>query len=227
MVISSLITDNLFIDNDAEVDPMNGGSGISIYGYSTDMKAKLRRNTITGNQWGITAIYYNDIDLGTEDDWGYNIISGNHNDGYGEDAVFAIYNNSFSDISAIGNYWGTDNEAEVENVIYHFPDLGEGYGTVTYLPFLQDDPTSVSQHFAANCGINVFPNPNQGRFTINCTVGNAQIDIFNTMGQLVFTGQLKEGDNSIDLCHLNSGMYFVMVSGNEIINQKITLLITE
>ena len=75
MVISSLITDNLFIDNDAEVDPMNGGSGISIYGYSTDMKAKLRRNTITGNLWGITAIYYNDIDMGTEDDWGYNIIS--------------------------------------------------------------------------------------------------------------------------------------------------------
>ena len=227
MVISSLITDNLFIDNDAEVDPMNGGSGISIYGYSTDMKAKLRRNTITGNQWGITAIYYNDIDLGTEDDWGYNIISGNHNDGYGEDAVFAIYNNSFSDISAIGNYWGTDNEAEVENVIYHFPDLGEGYGTVTYLPFLQDDPTSVSQHFAANCGINVFPNPNQGRFTINCTAGNARIDIFNTMGQLVFTGQLKEGDNSIDLSHLNSGMYFAMVNGNEIINQKTTILITE
>lgn len=226
MVISSLITDNLFIDNDAETDPMNGGSGISIYGYSTDMKAKLRRNTITGNLWGITAIYYNDIDMGTEDDWGYNIISGNHNAGYGEDAVFAIYNNSFSDISAIGNYWGTDDETEVENVIYHYPDLGEGYGTVTYLPFLPNDPTGVSQYDVTNCEINVFPNPSQGVFTINNPAENTQIQVFNMMGQLVFSGQIAIGFNSIDLRRLDSGMYFARIGYGEKL-KKISILIAK
>ena len=60
---------------------MNGGSGISIYGSSTNNKAILRNNLITGNLWGITAIYYHDIDMGTEDDWGYNEIHDNSNGG--------------------------------------------------------------------------------------------------------------------------------------------------
>lgn len=227
MVISSLITDNLFIDNDAEVDPMNGGSGISIYGYSTDMKAKLRRNTITGNLWGITAIYYNDIDMGTEDDWGYNIISGNHNTGYGEDAVFAIYNNSFSDITAIGNYWGTDDETEVENAIYHYPDLGEGYGTVTYLPFLENEPTSIIQHVEDNYGVKVFPNPSHGQFTINCPWESAKFNVFNSLGQLVFTTNLKQGENPIDLGKINSGIYFAKLYSVEKKEGISTILIAE
>ena len=226
MVISSLITDNVFADNDAEVDPMNGGSGIRIYGYSTDMKAKLRRNTITGNEWGITAIYYNDIDMGTEDDWGYNIISGNHNSAYGEDAVFAIYNNSFSDISAIGNYWGTNDETEVEDVIYHYPDLGEGYGTVSYLPFLPSDPTGIGQHDESNGQINVFPNPSQGQFTIINPAENNQIQIFDMMGQLVYAGQIEKGESQIDLSDLDSGMYFALVGFGRNI-QKATIIITK
>ena len=226
MVISSLIIDNVFSDNNAEVDPMNGGSGISIYGYSTDMKAKLRHNTITGNEWGITAIYYNDIDMGTEDDWGYNIISGNHNSAYGEDAVFAIYNNSFSDISAIGNYWGTNDETEVEDVIYHYPDLGEGYGTVSYLPFLPSDPTGIGQHDESNGQINVFPNPSQGQFTIINPAENNQIQIFDMMGQLVYAGQIEKGESQIDLSNLDSGMYFALVGFGRNI-QKATILITK
>ncbi|MBO4745441.1 MAG: hypothetical protein J5603_08135, partial [Bacteroidales bacterium] len=51
--IESWIYDNLFIDNNLETNPMNGGSGISIYGTATTNIATLRRNIITGNLWGI------------------------------------------------------------------------------------------------------------------------------------------------------------------------------
>ena len=68
--ISSVIVGNQFIDNYHEDNPMNGGSGISIYGTTVNNKAILRNNVITGNLWGITAIYLHDIDMGTEEDWG-------------------------------------------------------------------------------------------------------------------------------------------------------------
>ena len=142
--ISAVVEDNQIIDNNLETDPMNGGSGISIYGMNTNNIAKLRRNVISGNLWGITTIYYNDVDLGTAEDPGGNAIYGNHNAGYGEDAEFAIYVNAFSDISAIGNYWGGNDEDFAESVIYHRPDLGDTYGLVTYSPIEELHPEILS-----------------------------------------------------------------------------------
>ena len=138
--LSSVIVGNQFIDNNLETNPNNGGSGISIYGMTTDNKAKLRNNLISGNLWGITAIYYHDIDLGTEDDWGHNLIYGNGNGG----TEYALYDNAFSDITAIGNYWGSNDPDHAEQVIFHRPDLGETYGLVNYLPIYELHPIPLS-----------------------------------------------------------------------------------
>ena len=132
--ISSVIIGNQFIDNNHESDPMNGGSGISIYGTSTNNKAILRNNLITGNLWGITAIYYHDINLGTEDDWGHNIIHDNGNGG----VIYDLYNNANCDIMAVGNDWGTTQEIEVEDHIFHQVD-DPSLGLVTFLPFVGYD----------------------------------------------------------------------------------------
>ena len=129
--ISSVITGNQFIDNNHEDNPMNGGSGISIYGSSTNNKAILRNNLITGNLWGITAIYFHDIDMGTEDDWGYNEIHDNGNGG----TVYDLYNNSSCDLSAVGNKWGTTNYDEIESHIYHQVD-DPSLGLVTFYPYV-------------------------------------------------------------------------------------------
>lgn len=132
--ISSVIVGNQFIDNNNETNPMNGGSGISIYGASTNCKAILRNNTITGNLWGITAINQHDIDLGTEAEWGNNILHGNGNGG----EVYDLYNYSACDITAVGNNWGTSNVMEIENHIYHQHD-NPTFGMVTYTPFIDVD----------------------------------------------------------------------------------------
>ncbi len=132
--ISSVITGNQFIDNNHESDPMNGGSGISIYGTSTNNKAILRNNLITGNLWGITAIYYHDINLGTEDDWGHNVIHDNGNGG----VIYDLYNNANCDIMAVGNDWGITQESEVEDHIFHQVD-DPSLGLVTFLPFVGYD----------------------------------------------------------------------------------------
>lgn len=129
--ISSVIVGNQFIDNYHEDNPMNGGSGISIYGTTVNNKAILRNNVITGNLWGITAIYLHDIDMGTEEDWGYNEIHDNGNAG----EVYDLYNNSACDITAVGNQWGTTNYDFIEAHIYHQAD-DPSLGLVTFYPYV-------------------------------------------------------------------------------------------
>lgn len=129
--ISSVIVGNQFIDNYHEDNPMNGGSGISIYGTTVNNKAILRNNVITGNLWGITAIYLHDIDMGTEEDWGYNEIHDNYNAG----EIYDLYNNSACDITAVGNQWGTTNYDFIEAHIYHQAD-DPSLGLVTFYPYI-------------------------------------------------------------------------------------------
>ena len=129
--ISSVIVGNQFIDNYHEDNPMNGGSGISIYGTTVNNKVVLRNNVITGNLWGITAIYIHDIDMGTEEDWGYNEIHDNGNAG----EVYDLYNNSACDITAVGNQWGTTNYDFIEAHIYHQAD-DPSFGLVTFYPYV-------------------------------------------------------------------------------------------
>lgn len=132
--ISSVIVGNQFINNNHEENPMNGGSGISIYGTSITDKAYLRNNLITGNLWGITAIDQHDIDMGTEDDWGYNEIHDNGNGG----VIYDLYNNSACNIMAVGNDWGTVEEDVIESHIVHQND-DPGLGLVTYIPYVGGD----------------------------------------------------------------------------------------
>ena len=129
--ISSVIVGNQFIDNYHEDNPMNGGSGISIYGTTVNNKAILRNNVITGNLWGITAIYLHDIDMGTEEDWGYNEIHDNGNAG----EVYDLYNNSACDIIAVGNNWGTIIEEEIADHIVDQIDE-PSFGLVTFYPYV-------------------------------------------------------------------------------------------
>ena len=193
LTISSVIEGNQFIDNYYEDNPMNGGSGISIYGVDENNKAVLRNNVITGNLWGITVINAADINLGTEDDWGHNEIHNNYNNGQ----MYDLYNNSSFDIMAVGNDWGTTSEQEVEDHIFHQndnPDLG----LVTFIPFVGYDAVEES-HTAL---LEVSPNPAQGHFMVE---GKGKVTVTNTLGQIVFAKEI-EGKESIALPR---GLYIV------------------
>jgi hypothetical protein len=69
-----------------------------------------------------------------------------------------------------------------------------------------------------NNGINasVYPNPNNGDFTI--TISNeTSVKILNGIGQVVFSANLTQGDNSISLNNQPKGIYFVQLKqGQEI-----------
>jgi len=191
--LSSMIIGNEFLDNYHEDNPMNGGSGISIYGMDENNKAVIRDNVITGNLWGITAINGFDIDLGTEDDWGHNEIHNNANSG----VTYDLYNNSAYDIMAVGNDWGTTSEQEVEDHIVHQHD-NPSYGLVTFIPFIGYDAVGETEDAA----FVVAPNPAQGRFTIE---GKGKLTIVNTLGQTLLSTTL-DGQETIEL---PQGIYLV------------------
>ncbi len=215
--ISAEIYDNQFIDNDLEVTPNNGGSGISIYGYDTTCAAKLRRNLITGNLWGVTAIYYHHLDMGTAEDYGYNVLYNNGNGG----VDYELYNNANSNMDAVGNYWGYSTADSVENVIFHKPD-NDSYGLVTYIPFCVSNPESMQNNLLTK--INLFPNPvTHGAVTLeNPTEENLNWKIFNIAGQCVMFGEAQPGTNRIATKGLKSGTYLVYIQkDNTFITRKL------
>ena len=167
--ISSVIKENQFIDNNKEANPMNGGSGISIYGYSENCRAIIRDNVITGNLWGITSIYINHVDLGTEDDWGNNDLHDNGNNG----AVYDLYNNSSYDIMAVGNKWGVTDQQEIEDHIFHQAD-DASLGLVTYIPYIGYDGVEEFRH--------------ETDF-----LNDTEVTIYTINGQRVGRGSLKPG----------------------------------
>lgn len=140
--VSADLINNQFVDNNLEVNPNNGGSGISIYGSDTTCAAKLRHNLITGNLWGVTAIYYHHVDMGTAEDPGYNVLYNNGNGG----VDYELYNNAYSNMNAVGNYWGCDNAEAAEAVIFHQAD-NPSFGLVNYQPVYVLEPEITAFSF--------------------------------------------------------------------------------
>lgn len=202
--LTSTIVGNQFIDNYHEDNPMNGGSGISIYGMDENNKVIMRNNVITGNLWGITAINGFDINLGTEDDWGYNQIHDNGNGG----VVYDIYNNSTYDIMAVGNDWGTTDEQEIEDHIVHQID-NPSFGFVNYIPFVGYDLVNESN----TVFFEVSPNPvSNGIITLTLDeTMPSEVMIYNLNGQIVKSQNIENKVNTIDLNTFESGLYFVEV----------------
>ena len=211
--LSSNIIGNEFLDNYHEDNPMNGGSGISIYGMDENNKAVIRDNIITGNLWGITAINACDINLGTEDDWGYNEIDNNGNSG----SVYDLYNNSTYDIMAVGNDWGTTEERVIENHIVHQHD-NPSYGLVTFIPFVGYDHVEES----ADLAFEVSPNPvSNGIFALTLEKAMpTEVTLYNVNGQIVKSQLIDNQTNIINVEALKSGVYFVEIKNTESKNLK-------
>ena len=209
--ISSVVEGNQMIDNNYVDIPLLYGSGINFYSTGENNRSILRNNTSSGNLWGITIVTQQgnpdatvDIDLGTENDWGYNQIHNNGNGG----VVYDLYNNSPFDIMAVGNYWGTTNEQEIEDYVTHQYD-DPSLGLVSYIPFSTDDAIEET----GDTLIEVWPNPAQGRFTVE---GKGRMTITNTLGQIILT-KIIDGKETIAL---PQGLYLVNLNGT---TQKIVV----
>lgn len=196
------ISGNIIENNDAEVNPNNGGSGISLYNTQNFV---IRNNEIRRNLWGITLIGTAKADLGTEDNPGNNLFSENGNNG----EIYALYNNTENEISALLNCWIEEQEStieDVEGVIFHKND-DPTLGTVLFDPFLcgEEDGMNVIDLEAAQ--FTLYPNPAKNAFFIE-TKETGNVKILDLNGKLIQTISNISGKKQIQI-NLNSGIYLI------------------
>ena len=77
-----------------------------------------------------------------------------------------------------------------------------------------DEPTEVSNSISQNKELIVYPNPNQGSFTIRLPKGfeNQEISLTDIQGKLVMRPKTLD-DKSLSVNYITPGIYFVFVSG--------------
>ena len=66
----------------------------------------------------------------------------------------------------------------------------------------------VEEQVSHNTHMNLYPNPAVDRLNVSLSQ-NAEITVYNTMGQVIRTVEGHAGANQIDLSGLNSGIYFI------------------
>lgn len=77
---------------------------------------------------------------------------------------------------------------------------------------------------SANNSISIFPNPTTGLLNINAVEVNSSVDVYNVIGEKVYSNTLVKGNNVVDLSGLANGAYFVKLnSNNQITTKKVVL----
>ena len=130
------IKDCTLVNNCYETNPMNGGSGISLYDPYKQTKAVISGNHIEGSLWGVTIIGCKDVNLGCLEEGenynpGGNVFKDNGNNGH----LYDLYNNSTLTVYAQNNTWNVSEQTEeqIESVIFHQHD-DSSLGEVIYWP---------------------------------------------------------------------------------------------
>jgi hypothetical protein len=134
--------------------------------------------------------------------------------------------------SVDGIHWEIIQTSSATNGIeqnYTAWDLSPNAGTIYYRLKMIDIDGSykyskiVEVHFS---GLNknesqtkfiVYPNPNNGSFIVNAKgmkTSSAQIQLYDGLGRVVYSNQIQEGNNSINLRQLVAGIYYLNINSS-------------
>lgn len=113
---------------------------------------------------------------------------------------------------------------------YTFRDDELSAGTVYYRLKQVDFNGTVSYSTIVSVNMNetlveIFPNPNDGIFTVTCERNNARVAVINVLGEVLFEKSMNSTKTlDIDISTQPAGMYFIrVVTGNKPVVKKIVV----
>ncbi|MCK5775493.1 MAG: T9SS type A sorting domain-containing protein [Bacteroidales bacterium] len=216
--ISSVISHNTIVSNNIQDEPMQGGSGLNFYGGNSNT-AIVSYNIIAQNLWGITIQSSAQPNFGdnTDNSLGHNRIEQNANNGQ----IYALYNNTPGDISALNNYWGTEELSTAEDYIFHTVD-DANLGLVSFDP-MWTNPVGLTDHLTSE-DVSISPNPATKNFVIHGLTESSTYKVYTLNGKLITQGSLNPKKNKIDVDRWKSGCYFIRLElNNTVITKKIII----
>lgn len=106
---------------------------------------------------------------------------------------------------------------QIKNTAYIYFDFNEPVVTNTAINTIETI-TGITSQLSNNDGWNVYPNPSTGAlYIVNSTTvkEESQIQVLNSIGQIVFEETISSNYKNIDLSKLNSGVYFVKITSDK------------
>jgi len=74
-------------------------------------------------------------------------------------------------------------------------------------------PSSVGiKNNVSSDAISIFPNPNNGVFTVKVSENEASMEVYSIIGENVYSSKVVKGNNTVDLSNLAAGSYIVKVN---------------
>jgi Secretion system C-terminal sorting domain len=106
------------------------------------------------------------------------------------------------------------------NIIYYADDAVTGCRPLNWLTFSVTAASSIvdvaSSHTSQTDGVHIYPNPSNGRFTIENTDGATSVKLVDLSGRVVATQPINAGTSTIDFSGVATGKYMVHVTGESI-----------
>lgn len=209
---------NQIVNNDAEVNPNNGGSGISLYDYGEEsLNAYAEGNYIAGNVWGVTLLgKIGNINFGKTEDKeaedynpGRNVFENNGNGG----VLYDFFDNTSNDavVYAQGNIWGVaqQDSVSIASVVWDGNDQG-GHGEVIFMAPQTDVVVALNAIAAERPSKSLRYDVERGELV---QLGDEDVRIFGLNGVLMLEGK----GQTIDVKALGKGSYLASSGSGDVV----------
>ncbi|HTB06657.1 MAG TPA: choice-of-anchor tandem repeat GloVer-containing protein [Bacteroidia bacterium] len=136
---------------------------------------------------------------------------------YGWGCIFSIdtNGNNYIDLFDFHDSDGAFPEGSLTllgGVLYGMTDAG-GIKNLGVIFSFKDSITGINELTSSSGAVNVYPNPNNGKFTIQSSVISPKslVEVYNMFGEMIYSTKLNSANTQVDLSNNSNGVYLYRV----------------